>query len=106
MDRHTHVPFAPIFSLGATVLISKNVQLVQSLPIFLNIAIPTAASLLTAMAPDADLHAYKPMFVIWGQPHPTKRGKSYFIKVREKNGFKIKEYTTPNIVSSDMGNII
>ena len=65
MDRPTHVKFAPIFTLGVSTLLFKIFPLAPNLPLLAQVAISVGASNITAMAPDADLHSYKPYYVIW-----------------------------------------
>ena len=92
MKGTTHKKFAPIFTLGAAIVaIRAGYFDYDGLPDLVKIGIPPVFSTFTSMAPDADLHAFKPMYVITDK-YPKKKHKGkYLVK---KDG-KVKEYTVP-----------
>lgn len=83
MEGKTHYMFAPIFTVGATYLLAtSSVISTQSIPIPLAVAIAAGCSLTTSLVADADLHAYKPKYVILDSKPKKKKNGEYIVKVR------------------------
>lgn len=65
MQGATHRRFAPIFALGGGILAMRSGFLAfEGLPDAVKLALIVISSTFTSMAPDADLHCYKPYDVI------------------------------------------
>lgn len=99
MDRPTHIKFAPIFTLTTSFMLANSTGIAPGVNNLVQIGLATLASNLTAMAPDADLHCYKPLYIIWGK----KGNHKVYVKQNNSNHSRVSQAGWNNNRSKQTG---